>query len=306
MRVDLADGQGLLAYLDQPALPAQALVLLVHGLGGSSSSPGLRRLAAWLRRQGLAVLRLNLRGAGEGRSLAVGTYAAACNRDLLPALAQARKLAAELQPGPGPRPLLAVGLSLGGTVLVNGLLESGPEALDGLVLISSPLDLSASCDAIEQPRNWLYQTWLLRRLLAQTLADPAGLSAMEHGNLAAGVTTIRRFDDLITAPRWGHGSAAEYHASASPLAALVAGTPLPPTLVLHAADDPWVPAAATRQLAVARAGDPSLQVLITPGGGHNGFHGRGDPAGASWSDRLATHWLLQRCSQWVERFGAPR
>lgn len=289
VRVELEAGEALLACLDQPPQAARALVLVLHGLGGSSESPGLRRLAAWLRQQGLAVLRLNLRGAGSGRGLASGTYAAACNRDLLPALAHARELAGAL-------PLLAVGLSLGGTVLLNGLLEAGAAALDGLVLISSPLDLSASCDAIEQPRNRLYQAWLLRRLLAQTLADPGGLSPSELQGLREGVHTIRRFDDRITAPRWGHASAAAYHASASPLAALLAGAPLPPALVLHAADDPWVPVAATQRLAQARAGEPALRVVITPAGGHNGFHGRGDSPAASWSDRLAASWLLQRCA----------
>ena len=52
---------------------AAALVLLVHGLGGSSDSVGVRRLAALLLQRGLAVLRLNLRGAGAGRALAAGS-----------------------------------------------------------------------------------------------------------------------------------------------------------------------------------------------------------------------------------------
>jgi hypothetical protein len=34
-------------------------------------------------------------------------------------------------------------------------------------------------------------------------------------------------------------------------------------------------------------------VLITPGGGHNGFHGQGDPVRASWSDRLVLAWLAR-------------
>jgi predicted alpha/beta-fold hydrolase len=243
----------------------------------------------------LAVLRLNLRGAGAGRPLARGTYAASCTRDLRPVLVQARRMAAAL--APGGRPLLGVGLSLGGTQLLNALLEDpGEHQLDGLVCISSPLDLEACSRQIDRPRNRLYQRWLLQRLMAQTLADPFGVSAAERQLLlgqgpAGPLRTLRGFDAAITAPRWGYSSVESYYAQASPLGPLLEGAVagLPPTLLVHAVDDPWVPAAALRRLAVA---DPAgLTALITPQGGHNGFHGRGDQGQGCWSDRLTARWL---------------
>jgi len=123
-------GGALLGWLARPSQAQdqdqpRALVLLVHGLGGSSDSVGVRRLAALLLQRGLAVLRLNLRGAGAGRALAAGSYAACCTSDLLPVLDRARELA-------GGVPLFGVGLSLGGTVLLNALLAN-PGGLDGLV-----------------------------------------------------------------------------------------------------------------------------------------------------------------------------
>ena len=84
----------LLALLDQPKGEPRGLVLLLHGLGGSSSREGLRRMGVALQAAGFAVLRLNLRGADPGRHLAGGTYAARCNSDLLPVIARARMLAA--------------------------------------------------------------------------------------------------------------------------------------------------------------------------------------------------------------------
>jgi alpha-beta hydrolase superfamily lysophospholipase len=69
------------------------------------------------------VLRLNMRGAGAGRSLASGTDGALCNRDLLPALQQARQLADQLAAGNRSLPVFGVGLSLGGTMLLNAQLE---------------------------------------------------------------------------------------------------------------------------------------------------------------------------------------
>ena len=147
----------LLAFIDQPEGTALGVVLLLHGLGGSSSREGLRRMGLALQQAGFLVLRLNLRGADPGRHLAGGTYAARCNTDLLPVIARARELAAG-------RPLLGAGISLGGTMLLNACL-TGPGVLDGLFCASSPLDLAACSASIERPRNRVYQRWLLQRLV---------------------------------------------------------------------------------------------------------------------------------------------
>jgi predicted alpha/beta-fold hydrolase len=249
-------------------------------------------MALTLQAAQLAVLRLNLRGADPGRQLAPGTYAANCNADLLPVLAQARQLAKQLDVSAAALPLLGVGISLGGTMLLNACL-AGAE-LDALVCTSSPLDLAECSAQIELPRNRIYQRWLLTRLIAQTLADPFRISPAERQALGGPrpPRTIRAFDAAITAPRWGYGSVEHYYAAASPLAQLQAGAPLPPTLLLHALDDPWVPVTAALSLAHvlfpafdttggAAAPNPGarssrLQLLITRHGGHNGFHGQGD------------------------------
>lgn len=277
-------GGSLLAWLDPPAPEAgcdrpRALVLLLHGLGGSSQAEGVRRLGWCLNRAGFAVLRLNMRGAGEGRALASGTYAARCSTDLAPALGQARQLAAG-------GPLLGVGLSLGGTVLLNAVLD-GVAELEGLALVSSPLDLAHCSATISTPRNRLYERWLLERLRQQTLNDRPQ-PGEELVQRLRRVTSIRAFDALITAPRWGYPSVEAYYRQASPLPRLLAPEPgqaaLPPTLVVQALDDPWVPAAGAQALR------SPLEVVLSPGGGHNGFHS----PGGCWSDQLVLRWLEQR------------
>ncbi len=282
--VDVGAGDQLLGWLDPPGQGEPlALVLLLPGLGGAADSVGVRRLALALRAAGFAVLRLNLRGAGAGRSLAKGTYAAQCTPDLLPVLRRARQLAQG-------RPLAAVGLSLGGTMLLNLCLAQGQ--LEALVCISSPLDLQACMAQIERLRNRPYEHWLARRLCHLTLADPFGPSAAERLALSGPQRPrrIRAFDALITAPRWGYRSVQHYYAAASPLAQLLRHPAcLPPSLILHAQDDPWVPVAAARRLAQARL--PRLEVLLPRGGGHNGFHAVGDRPTSCWSDRVTTLWL---------------
>jgi hypothetical protein len=315
----LPGGDRLLGLLDRPLAGKRprALVVLLHGLGGSSEREGLRRMALTLQAAQLAVLRLNLRGADPGRQLAAGTYAANCNADLLPVLSQARQLAKRLDVSAAALPLLGVGISLGGTMLLNACL-AGAE-LDALVCTSSPLDLADCSAQIELPRNRIYQRWLLRRLIAQTLADPFGISQVERQVLCGPrpPRTIRAFDAAITAPRWGYGSVEHYYAAASPLAQLQAGAQLPPSLLLHSLDDPWVPVAPALSLApalapaLALASAPALnspggsaapspggiqgrlQLLIIRHGGHNGFHGQGDgkQRPGCWGDRLTARWL---------------
>jgi uncharacterized protein len=291
-RIPIGPGEQLLALLDRPAaVEPLALVVVLHGLGGSSQSTGVRRLGLALQAAGFAALRLNLRGAGAGRPLARGSYAARCARDLAPALRQARRLA-------DGRPLFGVGFSLGGTVLLNGVLDAPPgeRHLDGLVAISSPLDLAGCAEAIGRPRNRLYERYLLNGLRRQTLADPGGLTEAERlalvGPGRAG--TIRGFDASITAPRWGFASVEEYYAQASPLPQLEdPAVALPPSLLIQALDDPWVPAGPAVALAerwAGRSGTDKLEVVITPSGGHNGFHA----PGGSWSDQLTEQWLRQR------------
>ncbi len=309
--IDLGGGEALLArYACPPGQRLEGLVVILHGLGGCSEGLGVRRLADHLVGAGFAVLRLNMRGAGAGRPLASGTYAALCNRDLLPALSRARQLADQLAAEAGSTggrtvPLFGVGLSLGGTMLLNGLLAGSEAAppLDALVCVSSPLDLIRCSEQFDRPRNRIYRRWVLRRLRQLTLADPRGVLPEERSALsgAARVRTLRAFDASITAPRWGFASVEAYYEAASPLQPLLemvgAGAAMPPILLIHAADDPWVPVTATQQLAAAASAHdcPWLDTLITAHGGHNGFHSRKqDGCAASWADRQTADWLRQR------------
>ncbi len=309
----LADGGRLLARLDAPAPgPHRGLVVVVHGLGGSSDDGAQRRLGRALNAAGFSVLRLNLRGAGPGRPQARGTYAAGCSEDLLPVLGACRRLLEPLSGKGPPLPLAGVGISLGGTVLLNALLDGDggrPPPLDAVVGISSPLDLSHCAAHFERPRNRLYQGWMMRRLIQQTLDDPHPLSPDERMGLTgpARPRTIRDFDALITAPRWGFADVAAYYAACSPLSRLrqirrrlpLSGEGPPPLLLVHAMDDPWVPVEPTLALAEECGfGNPGPRpwpdVVITGAGGHCGFHAAGDgPLQGRWRDRLMARWLLR-------------
>jgi predicted alpha/beta-fold hydrolase len=152
-------------------------------------------------------------------------------------LAQARQLA-------DGRPLLAVGLSLGGTA---SLMAAWPRILrarppqarphrltDGLACSAAP-DLAACSAQIDRPGNRLYQRWLLQRLVQQVRAEPlADHPAGKAATLEGSIGSIRSLDARITAPRWGYRSVEHYYAEASPLPKLLkAAQGLGPALAAH-------------------------------------------------------------------------
>ncbi len=313
MPIGVESSGRLIAFLDYPRndIPLIGLVVMLHGLGGSSNRQGLRRMGCTLNDAGFAVLKVNLRGSDPSRNFARGTYSAKCNTDLQPVLLKARELchsiAKDKNGSLNSLPLLGVGISLGGTILLNACLELTSFhsflPLDGLVCISSPLDLAECSAAIERPRNKIYQSWLLQRLVKQTLSDPFGISEVERKYLTKKTffnfslaNSIREFDSLISAPRWGFKDVDDYYLNASPLNFLL-NNPLhiPKTFCIQSLDDPWVPSDGAEALfkMVKSIGVTSqIDVFLTSQGGHNGFHGNGQ----CWGDHLVRNLLLKLVS----------
>jgi len=163
----------LLGFLELPENldSLRGFVIVTHGLGGSTKRFGLRRISRKLANNGFGVLKLNLRGSGSARYLAKGNYCARCSSDVITAINYFKKfINLEFKDliKMNNLPIYGVGLSLGGTILLNACLDydenNGEKLLDGLACVSSPLDLSSCSLCIEKPRNYVYQKWLLHRL----------------------------------------------------------------------------------------------------------------------------------------------
>lgn len=236
---------------------ATGVVLAVHGLGGSADSGYIVRLACAAAQAGLACLRINLRGAdGEGDDL----YHAGLSVDLAnilrsPALA-------------GYADQFAVGYSLGGhTVLRLGV--EPPSKLRRVAAVSAPLDLAMSCQAIDQPRAWLYRSVVLRSLkasYAEVLSRHGERSPRVPSpwNAVRRVSTIHDWDAAVVVPRHGFDSVAHYHRTMSVgprLSALEV-----PALYVGARGDPMVPHW-TMAEALEHPGK-NLRVELTDRGGH--------------------------------------
>ena len=120
-----------------------------------------------------------------------------------------------------------------------------------------------------RPRNVLYHRWLLARLKESVIGSACEISPRQ---LAAvrDARSIYEFDNAFTAPHHGFTDADDYYARCS-------ATGLPeridtPLLLLHARNDPWIPAAPYED--IARDTPPNVTLVLTDDGGHVGFHDR--------------------------------
>ena len=282
LRFALADGTGdtLLAMLNRPSEPraGRPLAILVHGLTGGEDSRYMVSMARLLLDRGYRVLRLNLRGAGPSRSVCGGHYYAGRSQDF-------RALLALLPADLTRDGLVAVAYSLGGAMLLKYLGEEGAATpLQAAATVCAPLDLASTCAHMMRRRNALYHGYILRQMKSEATGEGASLSAAERAAIL-GTRSIRDYDEVFIAPRHGFEGADDYYERCKPIR-FMAGVRVP-TLVLGAADDPWIPAVVHH--GYPWAGNPALMPLLPDSGGHVGFHGRGSDR--PWSDLAVATFL---------------
>jgi predicted alpha/beta-fold hydrolase len=283
----VSGGESLAARLDQPGerLPGP-LIVLVHGLTGSEASRNVVASARYLVSHGWRVLRLNLRGSLPSLPTAGGHYHAGRTGDLRDALCG---LPADLVR----HGIVLLGHSLGGNLVLKFMGEGGHSLpVLGAAAVSTPIDLVATCARMMMPRNALYHRYMLAAMKREALAPGAAASSTERAAIAA-ARNVYEFDDRFIAPRFGYRDALDYY-ERNTAKNFLAGIKQP-TLILHALDDPWIPGASYTAIDWARL--PMIEAVLSPRGGHLGFHGRGSRI--PWHD-LVTAWWLAR------RFGAGR
>ena len=271
-------------------------LLVLHGLEGSSYSVYVQGLLAAALRLGFRGTVLNFRSCARdpadlSRMLPnrrPRLYHSGETEDLD---FVARTLVSR-EPGV---PLAAVGVSLGGNVLLKWLGENpGQTVVAAAAALSAPFDLAASARHLETPVGRAYV-----RSFVATLAPKARAVASRFPEAAAGMDLARaerassfwEFDEAATAPLHGFAGADDYYRRSSSLGFLSRITT--PTLCLSAADDPFLPAEAfERARAVA---SPSVEFLLVPRGGHIGFVSGAAPWRAVyWAETLAVEWLARR------------
>ncbi len=278
-----------LDFTRHPCAAEAPLLVLFHGLEGSSASPYALAFADFAASQGLAGVVPHFRGCSGELNHAPRAYHSGDFQEIDWIL---RRLAAEHPQ----RPLLAAGVSLGGNALLKWAGESGAQAaavVRAVAAVCSPLDLAAGGHVIGRGFNRLVYTRMFLRTMVpkalQKLAQHPGLFDRE-ALLAA--RDLYAFDNLFTAPLHGFRDTEDYwrRASAKPVLADIRV----PALALNARNDPFVPAASLPQVGqVGRC----VTLWQPPHGGHVGFPaplGRiGLPGHVRAMPEAVGRWLLQ-------------
>ena len=286
-RVDTPDGDFVdIDWLDVPSDDAAPLVLLFHGLEGSSRSHYARSLmrAVAARRWKGAVL--HFRGCSGSPNRLPRAYHSGDSQEIDWALAWMRLNA-------GDAPLFAVGVSLGGNALLKWLGEQETAALqrlDAAAAVCPPLDLTLSGLNLGRGLNRIYTRHFLQTLIPKALEKAERFPGHFDGDRISRAASLQDFDDVYTAPAHGFADVFDYwrRASAKPW---LGGIHLP-TLLLNAANDPVVPSDA---LPTARDLGPGVGFECPPRGGHVGFLHGNWPGSLDWlPQRLLAHFDRQR------------
>ena len=289
--VDLGGGDrtSVLESIPEGWSPGDPSAILVHGLGGCARSPYIVRVGKKLVGRGIRVVRMNLRGAGSAFGLSKSFYHSGKTEDLR---AVARWLA-DRTPG---SPIGLVGFSLGANLVLKLAAEAADHPVDNLdcvVAANPPLDLDACCRMIQEPWNWVYDRNFVRQLAKDIGRLHRAFPELEPIDLSR-ARSLYHFDELYTAPRNGFQDAAEYYlrSSAGPILHRIEV----PGLVIHAADDPFIPVEPFHSIAFP----PRLALELIPQGGHLGYLSRKTWQGdRRWLDArisswLASHWSAER------------
>lgn len=279
--VDADDEARLLLRVSWQPGPREArpALVIVHGLGGSDSSSYVLSAGRLAFARGWHVVRMNMRGSGDGEALCPLLYNAGLDGDLLHALGAVAGLV--------PR-VAVVGFSLGGNLALLAASRGRdrlPVGVGAVAAVSAPLDLSACADALERWDNRLYQRYFMMMLTDAYRRRHRQRPDIFPAEREKGLRTVREYDDRITAPFGGYEGAVDYYArsSAGPQLQFVAR----PTLVLSAADDPMIPVASVEQWTTSR----SVHLEVLPTGGHVGFVARSSAPGHFWAPERALDFL---------------
>jgi len=246
-----------------PSHPQAPLLVLFHGLEGSSASQYAEAFADFAASRGIAYAVPHFRGCSGELNLAPRAYHSGDFEEIHWIL----RRFAEAEPT---RPLIAVGISLGGNALLRWAGEMGDAAANtvrAVAAVCSPLDLAAGGHAIGRGFNRQVYT----RMFLQTMKPKALRKLEQHPGLfdreaLLATRDLFAFDNLFTAPLHGFRDTEDYwaRASAKPHLARIRV----PALALNARNDPFVPAAS-----LPRAGEVGAHVTLwqPAHGGHVGF-----------------------------------
>jgi len=261
------------------------MVILLHGLAGSSRSSYIAGLQGALLKRGLRSVAMNFRGCGGQANDTARCYHSGDTEDLDHLCGEIR------QRYPG-IPLAAVGFSLGGNVLLKWLGTTGRRSgLAAAVAVSVPMQLNLCSDRMDKGFSRVYRNQLLRELKGYVRwkidhlhqkGKPQEAETLERLGDLSSIRSFWEYDGQVVAGLYGFKDAQDYYGQSSSKQYLKSITT--PTLIIHAKDDPFM---TPQVIPSAEELSKAVRLEVTTGGGHVGFVCGHIPG-------FARYWLDQR------------
>ena len=269
--VDFVDGR-----------PGQPMVVLFHGLEGSSDSHYARALMAAIAARGWSGAVPHFRGCSGQINRAPRFYHSgdAAEVDWL-----LRRLETQARAAGAGR-FYATGVSLGGNALLRWLGESQHEAefVDAACAVSAPLDLAGGGAALARGFNRLYTRVFLQTMKSKSLKKLQQFPQLFDRDRMLRARDLYAFDNIVTAPLHGFRDTDDYWNRAS--AKHVLDDITVPTLVLNAHNDPFLP-----PNFLPRGASPQVTLEYPREGGHVGFATGAPPGRLDWLPRRVLRFL---------------
>lgn len=266
----------------------QPMLVLFHGLEGSSQSHYALAFGHWAQQHGVAYVVPHFRGCSGELNRGPRFYHSGD-------FAEVDWILRRVHTQWG-RPILAVGISLGGNVLLRWAQETGAQAsavVSALAAVCSPVDLAAAGHAIGRGFNRLaYNRMFLNTLKPKALAKLQQYPGLFNREALLAARDLYAYDNVVTAPLHGFANTEDYWRRCSAKPGLKAMKDVP-TLVLHARNDPFVPASS---LPVAADVGPAVTLWQPLHGGHVGFAAGGWPGHVAALPASVCDWLIKQGS----------
>lgn len=290
IEVDPADGSRILCHSHwqpEPIRGSCLTTILVHGLEGSSDSRYIRGIAARAFAAGFNVVRMNMRNCGATDHLTPTLYHSGRSADVAAVIDHFTRLHALQR-------VALVGYSMGGNLILKLAGEWGTRPpLAAAAAVCPAMDLALSADALHAPSNRLYERHFLRGLMRRFRLKAQLFPAIYTAEGIGPVRSIREFDQKIVAPYCGFRDADDYYYRVA--AARVVHRIAVPTLILFAADDPFIRISAETRTSILA--NPNIRLIETTHGGHCAFLSSSPGDEIHWAESTVVRYLQSLSSE---------
>ncbi len=270
--------------LDFSFVGSKSLVLLIHGLEGSSQSNYMITTSNYLNKKGFDTVCMNLRGCSGEDNLLLGTYHSGKTDDVDFIIKYLNKNYSYDE-------IILVGFSLGGNLTLKYLGEFSdiPSQVKGGVAVSVPVDLTSSQAELNKLKNKIYLNEFLKTMKLKLLKKAEKFPDFKlNKELLFKASKFRHLEKQYTVPVFGFESSEDYwqKASSKPFIPEIKV----PTLLINALNDSFL---SKECFPTKEAKNMKNFYLLTPNyGGHVGF--------ISSFTNTENDWLEKRIAQFIE------